>query len=107
MKDVYWVGTTLKDMRELPDEPRQDLGYSLDRLQRGLDALDAKPMKTVGEGVFELRARDQNGQYRLFYVSVTHDGIYVLNVFTKKTQQTPQKEITLAKRRLAEVRRKQ
>jgi phage-related protein len=39
-------------------------GYQLDRVQRGLDPDDWKPMKIVGEGVWEIRVREASGAYR-------------------------------------------
>jgi phage-related protein len=54
-------------------------------------------------GVFELRDRDPEHWYRVLYVPM--DGlIYVLHCFTKKTNQTPPKEIETARKRLQVLR---
>lgn len=60
-------------------------------------------MGPVLPGVFELRDRDSERWYRVLYIPL--EGlIYVLHCFTKKTSQTPQKEIETAAKRLQVVR---
>jgi phage-related protein len=60
-------------------------------------------MGAVLPGVFELRDRDSEHWYRVLYVPM--EGlIYVLHCFTKKTNQTPRKEIETARKRLQAVR---
>lgn len=48
------------------------------------------------KGLFEIRAKDADGQYRVFYVYADGEDIYLLNGFTKKTQKTPLAEIKKA-----------
>ena len=47
-------------------------------------------------GLFEIRAKDASGQYRVFYVYAAGDEVYLLNGFVKKTQKTPPAEIKKA-----------
>ena len=61
-------------------------------------------MPSVGRGVFELRARDEDGIARLMYVAKFRDTVYVLHVFEKKTQKTAQADIDLGKKRYREAR---
>ena len=63
-KDVVWLGDSLDVLQAFPKAVRADLGSDLRRLQIGEMPLDSKPMKTVGPGVRELRARDRNNQFR-------------------------------------------
>ena len=63
----------------------------------------SKPMPSVAPGVFELRLRSEDGQFRIFYFTATARGILVLHAFIKKTQQTPPLEIQLARKRLKEM----
>lgn len=88
-----------KDLLKFPKEARSDAGYQLDRIQRGLQPDDWKPMTTVGQGVKEIRVSEDNGIFRVFYVASIGDKVYVLHCFQKKTQQTAQKDIDLAKGR--------
>jgi len=57
-------------------------------------------MKQVGSSAFELRVRDKDGIYRVFYVLFDKQRIFVPHAFTKKTQKTPQQEIETAQKRL-------
>jgi phage-related protein len=54
-------------------------------------------LKTVGRGVWELKIGEAEGQFRVVYVVKRNDRIYVLHAFQKKTQQTPQQDIELAR----------
>lgn len=60
-------------------------------------------MPSVGPGVRELRTREASGAFRAIYVAKIADKVHVLHAFQKKTQQTAQKDIDLAKRRYREV----
>ncbi len=105
MKLVHFLGDSLKRMREFPDEARQDAGYQLDRLQRGLQPVDFKPMPSVGKGVEEIRVRDDTGAYRVIYTARLADRIYVLHAFQKKTQTTAKPDIDIAKTRFGHLMR--
>lgn len=72
------------------------------RVQEGLEPSDWKPMSSVGSSVREIRVQ-VGGQYRIIYLATLPNAVYVLHVFTKKTQKTPQKDIALAKTRYKEV----
>ena len=60
-------------------------------------------MPSIGPGVRELRAQDASGAFRVVYVVKVADKVHVLHAFQKKTQQTLQRDIDLAKRRYREV----
>jgi len=59
MKPLRFLGDSLKCLRDLPPEVRQDMGYQLDKVQRGKQPDDFKPMPTIGAGVEEIRVRDE------------------------------------------------
>ncbi|MGA8817468.1 MAG: type II toxin-antitoxin system RelE/ParE family toxin [Xanthobacteraceae bacterium] len=84
---------------------RRAAGYQLDRVQRGLDPDDWKPMQSVGPGVRELRLRDRGGAFRVIYLARLADRIVVLHAFQKKTQRTAKQDIDLAAKRLRELRK--
>lgn len=69
-------------------------------VQKGLDPGDWKPMKTVGPGVQEIRIREAAGAFRIIYLASVGDRVVVLHAFQKKTQQTSQRDIDLARSRL-------
>lgn len=60
-------------------------------------------MVSVGSGVKEIRVRDEHGIFRVIYVAKFSDAIYVLHCFQKKTQQTSQQDIDLAKSRYKDL----
>ena len=78
----------------------REAGHQLDKVQHGLQPDDAKPMPTIGTGVMELRVWDEAGTFRVVYVAKLEDAVYVLHCFQKKTQQTAQRDIELARKRL-------
>jgi hypothetical protein len=66
MKPLQFLGDSLQCLRNFPMDARQDAGYQLDKVQRGLQPDDFKPMPTIGSGVEEIRIRDDSGIYRVF-----------------------------------------
>lgn len=57
----------------------------------------------MGAGLFELRPRSKEGIARIFYCAVTNKKIMFLHGMIKKTEETPKKELKIARRRLKEV----
>jgi phage-related protein len=102
MKGIEFLGASLKTVREFPALAKRDAGLQLDRVQRGLDPTDWKPMKSVGQGVREIRIQHE-GQYRVIYVASFEERVYVLHAFQKKTQRTGKQDLDAAKRALKEV----
>jgi len=80
------------------------MGFQLRRVQKGLAPDNWKPMSSIGQGVCEIRFKDDVGIYRTVYVLLGEPPVvYVLAVFTKKTQKTPQTVKDLAKHRYKSV----
>ena len=104
-KPLVWVGSSLDDLRAFPDDARRRAGYQLRRVQLGLMPDDWKPMTSVGSGVYEIRIRTGR-EHRVFYVAKHAGSVFVLHAFEKRTQQTRQADIDLARTRLAAVLRK-
>jgi phage-related protein len=92
-------------IRLFPKEVRRELGKAIFDLQSGalLVMPLSRPMPSVGVGVSELRIRDRNGIYRVFYYRQSPRGILVFHSFMKKTRTSPKPELDLAKRRLKEL----
>ena len=102
MKGIEFLGASLKMVREFPALAKREAGLQLDRVQRGLYPTDWKPMKSVGQGVREIRIQHE-GQYRVIYVASFEKRVYVLHAFQKKTQKTSKQDLDTAKRALKEV----
>jgi phage-related protein len=94
-----------KEIAEFPEEVRGDLADALARLDEGhiLSMPLSRPMPSIGKGAHELRFKDRTGIYRVIYVLVGAGTVYLLHAFMKKTNQTPQQNIELAKKRLKEI----
>ncbi|MGF6530831.1 MULTISPECIES: type II toxin-antitoxin system RelE/ParE family toxin [Paraburkholderia] len=105
MKPVRFLGDSLKCLREFPEDARQDVGYQLDKVQRGHQPDDFKPMPSIGRGVEELRVWDESGTYRVVYTARVAEAVYVLHAFQKKTQATSQRDVDVAKARYNELMR--
>jgi phage-related protein len=102
VKPVIFLSGSLDDLRSFPADARRQAGYQLDRVQRGLDPDDWRPMPSIGAGVRELRVRERAGAFRVIYVATFADAVYVLHAFQKKTRQTAKRDLDLAASRLRE-----
>lgn len=102
MKKIRFCGRSLDVLRGFPSDAKREAGYQLDRVQRGLEPNDWKPMPTIGAGVREIRIMHE-GQYRVIYVARFADSIHVLHAFQKKTQKTRKQDIDAAKHALRQV----
>ena len=101
-KLLAWLGASLEDIRAFPEDARRAAGYQLGRVQQGLPPTDWKPMTSVGPSVIEIRVHTRV-EHRIFYVAKFEEAVYVIHAFEKRTRQTPQPEIELAKKRLADL----
>jgi len=45
-KPLFWVGSSLKDLRGFPEEVKDEIGFALYQAQRGFDA----PLRETAEG---------------------------------------------------------
>jgi len=59
--------------------------------------------KAFGKGLFEIRAKGIEGIGRAFFCSLINRRIVILHGFIKKSQETPDNELKLARQRLKEV----
>jgi phage-related protein len=103
MKKIHFLGDSLKCLREFPEDAKQDVGYQLDKVQRGEQPDDFKPMPSIGKGVEEIRIWDESGTYRVVYTARLINVVYVLHAFQKKTQATSKRDIELARKRYVEI----
>ena len=59
--------------------------------------------KPIENGLFELRLKSKEGIARVFFCTKVGKRIIMLHLFIKKTQKIPQKELTIANKRMLEV----
>lgn len=103
-KEIYWIGSSLNDLKSFPHAVRQYFGYELHKLQKGGIANDIKALSGKNlHGVWELRERYDTNAYRVIYTVKIKDKIFVLHCFQKKTQKTSQKDINIIETRLKQI----
>lgn len=103
MKEIEFLGNSLRAISEFPRDARQAAGYQLRRVQDGNDPEDFKPMSDVGMGVVEIRVWVDSGTYRVIYTARLAEKVYVLHAFQKKTQKIPDREKEIARKRFKEL----
>ncbi len=59
--------------------------------------------RAFGGGLFELRPRGRSGIGRAFYCFVVAKRVVILHAFIKKSMETPDRELKLARKRLKEL----
>ena len=103
MKPVIWMGSSKADLKAFPAAVIDDMGHQLFLVQSGIEPDDWKPLTTVGAGIREIRVKDVAGIFRTVYLATRPEAVYVLHCFQKKTQQTAQRDIELARKRLRDI----
>jgi len=98
-RPIFWIGTSLTDLKAFPVEARKEAGYQLHLVQTGQDPDDWKPFSDIGKGVREIRITDSSGIFRIMYLAKFNESIYVLHSFQKKTQKTRKQDIDIARTR--------
>ncbi len=107
IKPLVWVGASLKDVRDFPEEVKDDVGFALYEAQRGLKPSTAKPLKGFGgASVLEIVSDYRTDTYRAVYTVQFGERVYVLHAFQKKSKKgiaMPQSEVELLKARLKQA----
>ncbi len=82
---------------------RIEAGILLRKLQQGekLFMPHSRPMPSIGKRCHELRIVDASTNWRIVY-RIDSDAIVVLEVFVKKTKQTPKSVIDKCKQRISQ-----
>ena len=85
----------------LSREARIEAGLLLRKLQQGelLSMPHSRPMPTICSHCHELRIVDANSIWRIVY-RIDFDAVLILEVFSKKTRETPQNIIDACKKRI-------
>lgn len=105
--ELYWIGSSKKDLLALPPEVRRSFGYALRFAQDGDKHDNAKVMRGFsGAGVLEVVEDFDKGTYRAAYTVKFAGVVYVLHVFQKKSKsgiETPKADMDLIRQRLKEA----
>ena len=97
-----WLHGELKTP-PLGKEARLEAGFLLRRLQQGelLSMPQSRPMPSIGVRCHELRVADASSTWRIIY-RLDKDAIVILEVFGKKSRQTPAAVLGTCRKRLRE-----
>jgi len=103
-KQLFWIGSSKKDLMALPLTVRKFFGHALDFAQRGDQHDAAKVLKGFGgAGVLEIVENDSGGTYRAVYTVKFDEVVFVLHCFQKKSKHgiaTPKEDIEIIRARL-------
>uniref|UniRef100_UPI0036D967A8 type II toxin-antitoxin system RelE/ParE family toxin n=1 Tax=Photorhabdus sp. RM322S TaxID=3342825 RepID=UPI0036D967A8 len=103
-KPLVWIGSSKKDLLDLPKDVQRFFGFALDFAQRGEKHDAVKVMKGFGgAGVLEVVEDDIGGTYRAVYTVKFDEGVFVLHAFQKKSKHgiaTPKEDMDIIRNRL-------
>jgi phage-related protein len=82
-----FVGSSRKDLSEMPDVVKIRFGHDLHVVQQGREPSTAKALKGFGgRGVLELIEDHDGNTYRAVYTVRFAEAVYVLHAFQKKSK---------------------
>ena len=101
-KPLVWLHGEVKSP-PFSNACRIEAGFLLRRLQTGdkLALPHSRPMPNIGTRCHELRIIDEDSTWRIVY-RTDPDAVIIVEVFSKKTAQTPKRVIEFCKKRLRE-----
>jgi phage-related protein len=102
MKRLVFLRGSYRRLKGFSDEVRRESGHQLWLVQEGQDPDDWRPMQTIGAGAREIRIHHPH-EHRVIYVAQFPEAVFVLHAFEKKTQQTVQSDIDIARAAYAEI----
>ncbi|MDG0853477.1 type II toxin-antitoxin system RelE/ParE family toxin [Roseateles puraquae] len=101
----YFHARVLEEIESWPVDVLADYARLVELLILHGPSLRLPHSRAFGDGLFELRPRGREGIGRAFYCLLVGKRIVVLHAFIKKSQQTPDSELKLARKRLKELQR--
>jgi phage-related protein len=99
-KPLVWLHGQVKTP-PFSAQARLEAGFLIRRLQKSerLTMPHSRPMTSIGRRCHELRINDADLTWRIIY-RIDQDAIVILEVFEKKTSQTPKQVIDTCKGRI-------
>ncbi|GAA4648303.1 hypothetical protein GCM10023116_05700 [Kistimonas scapharcae] len=99
----FYSEKVMRAMENLPAGIQADFIDLLDQVGIYGPALGEPHTKSMGKGLYEIRAHGSEGQGRGLFCSIKENKVVILHVFQKKSQKTPKKDLELGYQRLKEV----
>lgn len=98
------VQQATSEIEEWPVEVLADYARLLELLMDHGPNLRLPHSRSLGDGLFELRSRGRSGIGRAMYCFLVGKRVVVVHAFVKKTQQTPDQDLKLARKRVKKLR---
>ncbi len=92
-----------EDILAIPPKIQARMLRLLEMIERYGANLGAPHTESLGDGLYEIRAKAKEGIGRSLFCYMKNEKVCVLTAFIKKSQKTPKKELDLAKQRMKEV----
>jgi len=102
-KIEFFNETVEDETLAFPDKILAKMLHIFEMIQENGPNLGKPYTDAFGDGLFEIRAKGQEGIGRSFFCYASGTKIIILHSFVKKTQKTPQKEIDIALKRKKEI----
>lgn len=99
----YFHPRVLAEIESWPTDVLADYARLVELLVEHGPNLRLPHSRALREGLFELRPHGRSGIGRAFYGFLLGKRIVVVHAFIKKTQETPDKELKLARKRVKEL----
>ena len=96
----YFHERVLAEIESWPVDVVADYARLVELVAEYRPSLRLPQSRALCDGLFELRPRGRSGIGRAFYCFMQGKRVVVLHAFVKKTQHTPERELTLARKRL-------
>jgi phage-related protein len=100
---VYFHSRVKTVIESWPDGILADYARNVELLMEFGPNLRMPHSRAMGGGLFELRPRGREGIGRVFYCFVIGQRVVILHAFVKKTADTPEQELKIARKRMKEV----
>jgi phage-related protein len=96
--------TVAAEIAGLPSDMRVRLARLIGVIQEfGFQALPHGSVRHLDGKLWELRMTGRDGISRAIYVTATGQRVVIVRAFVKKTQETPQRELDIARQRAKEI----
>lgn len=102
-KIEFFNETVQDETLTFPDKILAKMLHIFEMIQENGPNLGKPYTDAFGDGLFEIRAKGQEGIGRSFFCYASGTKIVILHSFVKKTQKMPQKEIDIALKRKKEI----
>jgi len=100
---AYFHSRVKVEIESWPDGILADYARIMELLMEFGPNLRIPHSRAMGGGLFDWRPRGREGTGRVFYCFVIGQRVVILQAFVKKTPDTPEQELKIARKRMKEA----